>query len=435
MLHLTDLREILRYVPRFRDRVFVVALDGAVVEDENFRNLLLDIALLRSLSIQVVLVHGAAHQVSRLADLTGHTPSNLDGSGVTDEVTLQLALFAANRVSHELLEGLSAADLRGAVTNAIVAHPAGILQGVDHQHSGRVERVDGGLLRSLLERDVVPVMPPVGCDGEGRSYRLNSDAVAVEVARSLQAVKLIYLTTFQGVRVRSEADGSPEAQLLRQLSVEEADALLKKHRADLPAPLRSKVEQAVRAARGGVERVHIIDGRVEEGLLAEVFSNEGIGTLIHANEYQSIRRASKRDVRSLYSLIQNGVANDELVRRSRAEIERQIDDFFVFEVDRNPVACAAVHFYPDEKKAELACVCVDPRYENQGIGGKLTNYAEARARELGAAKMFALSTQAFNYFQQKGGFGVGEPEDLPPGRRERYDRSGRRSLVLVKKLA
>src|SRR5579871_4755634 len=199
---LTHFREILRYVPRFRDRVFVIALDGAIVEDENFRNLLIDVALLRSLRIGVALVHGAAHQIRHLAGLTGQTPSNLDGSGITDADTLQLALTAANRVSHELLEGLSANDLRGACGNALVAHPAGIIRGVDYQHTGRVERVDTGLLQALLANDVVPVIPPVGCDGEGHSYRLNSDAVAVEVARALHAVKLIYLTTFEGVRVR-----------------------------------------------------------------------------------------------------------------------------------------------------------------------------------------------------------------------------------------
>src|ERR687886_185469 len=181
MLRLTDLREILRYVPRFRDRVFVIAMDGAVVEDDNFGNLLLDIALLRSLRIDVALVHGAGHQVRRLAAQTGQSPSNTDGTGVTDAATLQLALTAANRVTHEILEGLSANDLRGAYSNALVAHPAGILQGVDHQLTGRVERVDTPLLQALLERDVVPVIPPLGWDGEGRTYRLNSDAVAVEV--------------------------------------------------------------------------------------------------------------------------------------------------------------------------------------------------------------------------------------------------------------
>jgi amino-acid N-acetyltransferase len=431
----SSLREILRYVPRFRDRVFVIALDGAVVQDENFRTLLLDIALLRSLRIGVALVHGAAHQIRRLAEQTGQTPSNLDGSGVTDAVTLQLALTAAYRVSHDLLEGLSATDLRGACCNALVAHPAGILGGIDHQFTGRVERVDTALLQALLEKDVVPVVAPVGSDGEGHSYRLNSDAVAAEVARALQAVKLIYLTTHRGIpALDNGGEVGAEDGVQRHLPVGEAELWLKRQRGKLPGDLGSKLEQAVRAVRGGVPRVHIIDGRVEEGLLAEVFSNEGIGTLIHANEYQSIRRAQKKDARAIYALVQAGAANDELVRRTRAEIERSIEDYFVFEVDRTPAACAALHLYPEQNKAELASVVVEARYENQGIGAKLIQYAEAQARALGVGVMFCLSTQAYNYFQHKAGFAPGTPDDLPPARRERYDRSGRRSLVLLKEL-
>lgn len=426
MLRLTDLREILRYVPRFRDKVFVIAMDGALVEDDNFYNLLLDISLLRSLRIHVALVHGAGHQIRRLAEQTGQQPSNIDGTGVTDPATLQLALTAANRVTHEFLEGLSAQDLRAAVGNALIAHPAGILHGTDFQYTGRIEKIDTAFLHALLEQDIVPVIPPLGCDGEGRTYRLNSDAVAVEVAKALRAVKLIYLTTADGIRRGDE--------LIRQLSVEEAEHLLKKLRQESPAPILSKLENATRAARGGVPRIHIIDGRVEEGLLAEVFSNEGIGTLIHANEYQAIRKAHKKDIRAIYALTQIGVENDELIRRTRADIERQIDDFFVFEIDRAPAACAALHFYPEQSKVELACVCVDAKYENQGIGAKLMQYSESVARSAGMNELFCLSTQAFNYFVQKGGFTLGSPDDLPPSRRERYDRSGRRSLVLIKKL-
>src|SRR5262249_5127072 len=193
--------------------------------------------------------------------------------------------------------GLSANDLRGCYGNFLVAHPAGILQGVDYQFTGRVDRVDTVLLQALLERDVIPVIAPLGCDGEGHTYRLNSDTVAVEVARALHAVKLIYLATDTGIRRGDE--------LLRQLSIEEAEAILRKPKSDVSGvPLASKLEQAVRAARGGVPRVHIIDGRVEEGLLAEVFSNEGIGTLIHANEYQAIRPARKKDSRAIFNLIQ-----------------------------------------------------------------------------------------------------------------------------------
>src|SRR5262249_368486 len=171
-------------------------------------------------------------------------------------------------------------------------------------------------------------------DGQGQTYRLNSDHVAVEVARALEAVKLLYLTSTPGIR-RGE-------QLLRQLSLEEAETILRKQLAEVAPETRSKLEWAVRAARGGVPRIPVIDGREEQGLLAEVFSNQGVGTLIHANEYKAIRQAQKKDARLIHALIQQSVENDELMQRTRAEIERQIEDFFVFEVDRNPVACAAL---------------------------------------------------------------------------------------------
>src|SRR5262249_4086199 len=154
-------------------------------------------------------------------------------------------------------------------------------------------------------------------------------------------------------------------ELLRQLTVEEAERLLREHRAEVAPAVVSKLEQAVRAARNCVPRVHIIDGRVEEGLLAEVFSNEGIGTIVHTNEYQAIRRAHRKDARAILALIEAGVENDELVRRTLAEIERQVTDYYVFEVDGNPAGCVALHVYPEENKAEMACVCVAPKYENQ----------------------------------------------------------------------
>lgn len=435
MIHqLTKLRDILRYVPRFRDRTFVIALDGIVVESENFRNILLDIALLRSLNIGVVLVHGAAHQILKLAEVMGKKPSNLDGTGITDADTLDLSLLAASRVSHELLEGLSTSDLKASVSNSIVAHPAGILQGIDQQHTGRVERIDTVLLNSLLKQDIVPVIPPIGCDGEGHSFRLNSDIVASEVARALQAVKLIYLTTQSGLVIQKAKKNNNKESFVRQISVDDAEQILKKQRDDITGPMVSKIEQAIKAIRGGVPRVHLIDGQVEEGLLAEVFSNEGIGTLIHANEYVAIRKAQKKDTRAIHSLIRNSIANDELISRTRAEIEKQVDEFFVFEVDKNPTGCAALHFFPNEKKAELACLCVDPRHENQGVGTKLMQYGESLAKAAGMQELFCLSTQAINFFQQKGGFLPGSPDMLPLSRKEKYEKSGRNSLVLVKKL-
>ncbi len=190
----TDLRGILQYIPRFREKIFVLSFDGAIITDENYSNILLDVAVLRSLNIRIVICHGAAAQIKAMAEEQGVKPSDLDGAGVTDAETLKVALTAANRLTHEILEGLSTNDLRAASTNAIVAHPMGIIGGVDHQFTGKVERVDTELLATLLQQGIIPVVPPLGFDGEGRTYRVNSDHMAVAVADALKAAKLIYIT-------------------------------------------------------------------------------------------------------------------------------------------------------------------------------------------------------------------------------------------------
>src|SRR6202142_2547616 len=197
---LTDLRGILQYIPQFREKTFIIAVDGIIVTDENFANILLDVAVLRSLSIRVGLVHGGAEQIEALAGKQGVHPSNLDGTGVTDAATLQLAIEAANRLTHEILQGLSANDLRAACTNAIVAHPLGIIHEADQLFTGKVERVDIELLQTLLNQGVVPVIPPLGFDGDGKTYRVNSDSIAVAAAEALKAAKLIFITTQDGLR-------------------------------------------------------------------------------------------------------------------------------------------------------------------------------------------------------------------------------------------
>ena len=421
----TDLRGILQYIPRFREKIFIISIDGAIVTDENFANILLDIAVLRSLNIKVVLVHGAAAQVKALGDEQRITPSDLDGGGITTPETLKLALTAANRLSHEILEGLSANDLRAAVTNAVTAHPMGILHGVDHLFTGKVERVDVELLQTLLNQGVIPVIPPLGFDGEGKTYRVNSDHAAVAVAEALKATKLIFISTVDGL--------IHQGQVIRQMQVADLNALLTKPAGFAP-DMVSKARQAAIACGAGIQRVHIINGHVDEGLLAEVFSNEGIGTLIYANEYQQVRAAKKKDIRSIQMLTKNSVEAAELVKRTYNMIEKQLGDYYIFEIDRNPVACVALHTYPEHGKGELACLYVSSSHENMGIGKKLVQFAENKARELGLQELLTLSTQAFAYFQSKAGFTEATPDDLPPARREKYELSGRKSKVLIKKL-
>ena len=422
-MKLTDLRGILQYIPQFREKTFILAIDGAIVTDDNFATLMLDVALLWSLNIRVVLVHGASAQIKSLAEDRQVKASDLDGAGVTDAATLDLALTAANRLTHEILEGLSANDLRAANANVIVAHPVGILQGVDHLFTGKVERVDADLLHSLLAQGVVPVIPPLGFDGDGKTYRVNSDGVALAVAEQLKAIKLIFVTARDGLIYHGK--------LIPQMLVGELGRLVQQDAEGFAPEMISKAQHATAACAAGIPRVHVINGTLDEGLLGEVFSNHGLGTLIYANEYEQIRPAKKKDVRAIQLLTKQAVEADELVKRSKVVLEKSLGDYFIFEIDKNPVACVALHVYPEENQGELACLYVSSSHENQGIGRKLIQFVENKARELGLRELLALSTQAFTYFQSKGGFVEGTPDDLPPPRREKYEQSGRRSKVLV----
>lgn len=425
-MNVSDLREILQYVPRFRERIFVVSIDGAIVGSENFSNILLDLAVLRSLSIQVVLVHGASLQIEQLGRERGIILSNSDGTGATDEVSLQVSIDAAMRLTNKIMEGLSSVDLRAAYINAIVAHPAGILGGEDYQFTGRVERVDSKALYLLLNEGILPVLPPLGFDGEGRTYRVNSDVIAIEIAEELKAAKVIFLAPPSAFE--------PAIRLPRQISIFESDELATRHRTGWPKSLISKLSRAAYACRQGVPRVHILDGNVNEALLTEIFSNEGFGTMVYSDEYQQIRRIYKKDIRNIMTLIRQSVKNEELVRRTRAEILAHIEDYWILENDRTIVACVALHIYPNEGTGEMACLYVSKNYENQGYGRKLMAYIESLARSKGLKRLIALSTQAFNYLQQKGGYTVAQPEDLPSERREKYEVSGRHSRILVKNL-
>lgn len=428
-MNLSDLRGILSYIARFRDKIFVLNIDSEILASGNFHNLLLDISVLRSLNIRIVLVHGISLHIKQLSEQMKIPYSDLEGMGITDADTLRLSIMAASRLSHEILEGLRDTDQRAVVSNAIIAHPAGILDGEDQQFTGQVERVETSFLEDLLAQDIIPVIPPLGMDGNGKTFRVNSDGVALEVSEALKAAKLMFITNSNGVR----GSGTLQAQF----SVHEGEDYLKKNRAALDKEMASKLRHGVRACKNGVSRVHIIDGRQDAGLLSEIFSNEGIGTMIYANEYEAIRRARKKDTGAIMGLIRESVEMKQLVPRSRDEVATRINDFYVFEIDRNILGCVGLRDYRATSKesiGELECLYVSEAHENQGIGSKLMHFVENQARIMGIKTLFALSTQAFNYFQQKGGFVEGSADMLPPDRREQYAKSGRRSKVLYKVL-
>jgi len=423
----TDLRGILKYVPRFQGQIFVIAIDGSIVADDNFGNLLVDLAVLRSLGIKIVLVHGISHQIKELSVVPVSLKKKSDGTGVTDPATLDLAIRASSRVSHAFVEGLTQNALKCATTNAVRALPLGIIKGVDQQLTGKVERIDKDFLTELIDRQVVPVVAPIAFGPDGRSLRVNSDLLAAELAEALQATKIVYLTLAPGL----EIDG----EIRREIAVDALRTLLHEQPERIGPSVQSKAVHAIKAIETGTPRVHILDGRIFDGLLNEIFSNEGVGSLVYGNDYAQIRKARKSDVRMIYNLTRAAVRRDELIFRSQQALEKNIDQFFVFEIDENIIACVTLYFYPDKPQmAEVGSLYVMPFYHNRGIGRKMVDYACMVAKERGATTVIALSTQSFGFFSNVLGFEEATKEILPEARLKLYEESGRNAKVLVKRV-
>ena len=326
------------------------------------------------------------------------------------------------------MEGLTGSSLKAVITNAVRAVPVGIIKGIDQQYTGKVDRIDKELLTALIERQVVPLVSPVAFGPDGRSLRVNSDLLAAEMAEALQATKIIYLAPNPGL----EIDGGVE----HEISVDALRTLLSEHPEKIAESSRSKAAHAVKAIETGTPRVHIVDGRVFDGLLNEIFSNEGVGSLVYGNDYQQIRKATRRDARLVYNLTRNAVKREELLHRTQQAIEKNIDQFFVFEVDEAIVACVTLWFYPDQPEtAEVGSLYVMPFYHNRGIGKKMVEFACLQAKERGAKRVIALSTQSFGFFSNVCGFEESTKEILPEARLKLYEENGRNAKVLVKAIA
>jgi amino-acid N-acetyltransferase len=406
--------------------VFVIALDGSLVAHENFQNVLLDLAVLRSLNIKIVLVHGVGQQLNALAANREVEITNAHGEGQTDAQTLELATEVTALVSLSIMQGLTRNGLRCALSNGVRSKEIGIVKGEDHLYSGRVDKLDIALFDSLLKTNTIPIITPIAFNREGTSLRINSDLLAAELAAQLDASKLIFMTTQDGLSL----DGHP----LTNLPVAELGNLLQNESSNITERLYSKAQHAVNAIEAGVPRAHILDGRLFGALLNEIFDKVGIGTMVYSNEYQSIRRAVKADAYSIYNITRNGVRSETLLDRSQTEIEATITDFLVYEIDGSIVGCLYLQAYDSATVIEIGSVYVQPFYQNKGVGRHMIEYAEVDAKQRGAKRVIAMTTQATNFFTKLCGFQEGSAADLPESRKADYQANGRNSKILYKEL-
>ena len=423
----TDLRGILKYVPMFREHTFVVAIDGSIVENENFRNLIMDIAVLRSLNINVVIVHGIGKQMRDMAKTHHLKISDEYGEGTTDAETMALAREAVGIVSQTIIEGLTHENLKCAITNAIRATQVGVLNGIDRMLTGKVEKIDATLVKSLLAQGIIPLVTPILCDRDGVSLRANSDSVAADLAIALGASKLIYLTPFPGLVI--------DGEIKVNINLPDLVSVLKKKSVKIEERLRGKAQFAVRALENGTQRAHILDGRTNGGLLAEIFDNVGTGSMIHANDYDCIRPAKKKDAPAIYAITKNAVKNKSLVQRTLHHIEQHTEDYFVYEIDGSLIGCVCLRKFEDAPDTlEVCSVYVQPFYQDRGVGQKLVAYAEFVARERKIKSLITFTTQTYGFFKSVCNFADAAPAELPPSRLKEIESNGRNSKGLIKKL-
>lgn len=419
------------YIHAFRGRMFVIAFGGEVVADESFANLVHDIALLNSLGVKLVLVHGARPQIEHRLRERDASIEYVNGRRLTDDDALSCVKDAVGsvRVDIEALLSMGVANspmhgakIRVTSGNFVTARPFGIHDGVDYMHTGEVRRIDVNAIENLLHDNDIVLLSPLGYSPTGEVFNLTSEDVATNAAIQLQADKLIFLNNDKG-----PTDG--KRRLLRQLTVSAAQEWLDKKK-KVSEELGRHMRSSIHACRHGVHRVHLLDRRVDGGLLLELFTRDGIGTLITDDLYEGTREATIDDVGGILELIEPLEDDGTLVRRSREKLETEINHFTVVERDGMIIACAA--FYPTEKEnvAELACLAVHPDYQNEGRGDDLLTYIEQQAKQAGVESLFVLSTRTMHWFRERG-FKNADVKSLPGKRRSLYNYQ-RNSRIFLK---
>jgi amino-acid N-acetyltransferase len=432
-------RAVAPHIHAYRGKTFVVAIAGELIAAGKLGAFAQDLAILQAMGIKLVLVHGFRPQVNEQLRAKGHTSRFVGGLRITDAVALDAAQEAAGQLRFEIeaafSQGLPNTPMANAIVrvvsgNFLTARPVGIVDGVDFVHSGVVRKVDATAIRSAIDIGAVVLLSPFGFSPTGDAFNLTMEDVATSTAIALQADKLLFVTEVPGIH---ESPADAESPIDTELALADAEKLL----AALPGPEQPTdtafyLQHCVKACRGGVERSHILPFAVDGALLMEVFTHDGIGTMVVDEKLESLREAGADDIGGILHLIEPYERDGTLVKRSRTEIERDIGHYTVIEHDGVIFGCAALMSYPEARTGEMLALTVSPAVQGQGDGERILKRIEHRAKAAGLESIFVLTTRTMHWFIKRGFVQV-DPDWLPEARKRKYSWD-RRSLVLVKKL-
>jgi amino-acid N-acetyltransferase len=421
------------YIHGFRGKTFVIAFGGELVADGGFVQLAHDVNLLNSLGVRLVLVHGVRPQVEARLTESGTAIRYVNGLRVTDDTALACVKEAAGTVRVEIEALLSlglantpmaGADIRVASGNFVTAQPLGVRDGVDLLHTGEVRKIDAAAIRRRLDQHDIVLLSPIGYSPTGEIFNLSLEDVATQAAVELAADKLIFLMDTEGVPDKGRA-------IHNALTVNEARQVLDKAK-KLPEDVTYYLPCAITACTQGVKRAHLISRHRDGALLSELFTREGVGTLVTPAPLETLRAATIDDVGGILGLIEPLEREGILVRRSRELLEMEVERFLVLESDGVIAGCAALYPFPEEQAAELACLAVSMDFRGRGFGDLLLAEAEKKGKKAGFRKLFVLTTRTEHWFEERG-FVDSSPDHLPKSKQALYNYK-RKSKVLQKSL-
>ena len=426
-------RHSVPYINTHRGKTFVIMLGGEAIEHENFSSIVNDIGLLHSLGIRLVVVYGARPQIDANLAAHHHEPLYHKNIRVTDAKTLELVKQAAGTLQLDITARLSMSlnntPLQGAHINVvsgnfIIAQPLGVDDGVDYCHSGRIRRIDEDAIHRQLDSGAIVLMGPVAVSVTGESFNLTSEEIATQLAIKLKAEKMIGFCSSQGVT-------NDDGDIVSELFPNEAQARVEaqEEKGDYNSGTVRFLRGAVKACRSGVRRCHLISYQEDGALLQELFSRDGIGTQIVMESAEQIRRATINDIGGILELIRPLEQQGILVRRSREQLELEIDKYTIIQRDNTTIACAALYPFPEEKIGEMACVAVHPDYRSSSRGEVLLERITAQAKQSGLSKLFVLTTRSIHWFQERG-FTPVDIDLLPESKKQLYNYQ-RKSKVLM----
>ena len=425
-------RQASPYIHAHRGCTFVLAFGGEAVAESDFANLIHDIALLHSLGVRLVLVHGTRPQIEERLKLRNAEMKIEAGLRVTGDKAMICVKEAAGAVRVEiealLSMGVTNSPMAGAQIevvsgNFVTAKPLGIIDGIDYKHTGEVRKINSNAIQQRLDSGAMVLISPLGYSPTGEAFNLNAADVAAQLAVNLRADKLIFLTDHKVTDSRK--------RLINSMLPKEVDQLVAR-RKTLPEQQVRVLKNGAQACRNGVARTHVLYRKTDGILLSELFTRDGAGTLIMAEPYETTRQASIEDVAGILELITPLEETGVLVRRSRELIENEITCFSVIERDGAIIGCAALYPFIKEKMAELACLVVHPDYQNSGRGDTLLQYMEAAAKAHNIECLFALSTRTSQWFRERGF--VSAPVSRLPRKKKALYNWQRNSKLFVKNL-